>query len=120
MLNNSATSAILRQIVRKLDCKPPEVLLKPIPAIQEPFSLDCVGPLPKTKTEDQYSLTILYSLTHFPEVVPLQNIGASSIVKVLIRFFTYVRLPKSVQSNQGSNFMSGLFPSKVSTWHPTV
>ena len=82
MLNNSATFALLCQIVQKLDCKPPEVLLKPIPVIQEPFSLDCVGPLPKTKTENQYLLTVMYLLTRFPEAIPLPNIGASSIVKI--------------------------------------
>lgn len=47
--------------------------------------------------------------THFPEAIPLHNIKASSVVKALIRFFTFVGLPKSVQSDQGLNFMSGLF-----------
>ena len=30
-------------------------------------------------------------------------------MKALVRFFTFVGLPKSVQSDQGSNFMSGIF-----------
>ena len=29
-------------------------------------------------------------------------------MKALLRFFTFVGLPKSVQSDQGSNFMSGV------------
>ena len=30
-------------------------------------------------------------------------------MKALIKFFTLVGLPKSIQSDQGSNFMSGIF-----------
>ena len=47
--------------------------------------------------------------TRFPEAVPLRNIKTKSIVKALIKFFTIVGLPKSVQSDHGSNFMSGIF-----------
>ena len=42
-------------------------------------------------------------------MIPLRSIKAPNIVKVLIKFFTFVGLPKVVQSDQGSNFMSGLF-----------
>ena len=49
------------------------------------------------------------SSTRFPEAIPLRNIKAKGIVKALIKFFTLVGLPKSIQSNQGSNFMSGIF-----------
>ena len=47
--------------------------------------------------------------THFPEAIPLRNIKKKNIVKALVRFFMFVGLPKSVQSDQGSNFMSGIF-----------
>ena len=47
--------------------------------------------------------------TRFPEAIPLRNIKTKSIVKALINFFTFVGLPKSVQSDRGSNFMSGIF-----------
>ena len=90
----------------------PKAQLHPIPAIGEPFShilVDCVGPLPKTKTGNQYLLTIMCTATRFPEATPLRNIKARSIVKALIKFFTFVGLPKSIQSDQGTNFMSGTF-----------
>ena len=48
-------------------------------------------------------------LTRFPEAIPLRNIKAPKIAKALIKFFTLFGLPKSVQSDQGSNFMSHLF-----------
>ena len=90
----------------------PKAQLQPIPAFDEPFSrilIDCVGPLPRTKSGNEYLLTIMCTSTRFPEVIPLRNIKTKSIVKSLIKFFTFVGLPKSVQSDQGSNFMSGIF-----------
>ena len=86
--------------------------LQPIPAFDEPFSrilIDCVGPLPRTKSGNEYLLTIMCTSTRFPEVIPLRNIKTKSVVKALIKFFTFIGLPKSVQSDQGSNFMSGIF-----------
>ena len=47
--------------------------------------------------------------TRFPEGIPLRNIKTKSIVKAVIKIFTFVGFPKSVQSDQGSNFMSGIF-----------
>ena len=92
----------------------PKAQLQPIPAFDEPFSrilIDCVGPLPRarTKSGNEYLLTIMCTSTRFPEAIPLRNMKTKSIVKALIKFFTFVGLPKSVQSDQGSNFMSGKF-----------
>ena len=96
------------QMVRKPNQRPPAAPLKPIPVSAEPFShviIDCVGPLPKTKEGNQYLLTIMCLSTRFPEAIPLRNIKAPKIAKALIKFFTLFELPKSVQSDQGSNFM---------------
>ena len=48
-------------------------------------------------------------MTGFQKAIPLTNIKIKDIVKALVKFFTVVGLLKSVQSDQGSNFMSGLF-----------
>ena len=47
--------------------------------------------------------------TKFPETISLRNIRADTIVKHLIKLFTLVGLSKTVQSDQGSNFLAGLF-----------
>ncbi|XP_065894244.1 uncharacterized protein [Dysidea avara] len=102
------------QLAGKPNQHPPVSPLIPIPTMEEPFSriiVDCVGPLPKTRAGNQYLLTIMCASTRFPEAIPLRNIKADKIVKALIKFFTFVGLPKVVQSDQGSNFMSGLFQS---------
>ena len=119
------------QMVGKPNQSIPKAPLQPIPAVQEPFSriiVDCVGPLPKTRSGNQYLLTIMCASTRFPEAIPLRNIKAKTIVKALTKFFTLVGLPSSIQSDQGSNFMSGVFQQvmhelgitqyKSSAYHP--
>ena len=64
----------------------------PIPAFDEPFTrvlVDCVGPLPRTKSGHQYLLTIMDLSTRFPEAIPLRKITAKVVVvEALMQFFT--------------------------------
>ena len=119
------------QMVGKPNQTIPKAHLQPIPAFDEPFNriiIDCVGPLPKTKSGNEYLDKIMCACTRFPEAIPLGNIKTKNIVKALVKFFTFVGLPKSVQSHQGSNFMSGIFQQvmhelgitqyKSSPYHP--
>ena len=104
------------QVVGKHQLDPPVAPLKPIPAFGEPFSrviVDCVGPLPRTRTGNKYMLTIMCASTWFPEAIPLRNIKAVTISRALIKFFTLFGLPKEIQSDQGSNFTTGLFQQVV-------
>ncbi|KAI2660984.1 Retrovirus-related Pol polyprotein [Labeo rohita] len=93
----------------KLAGKPNQVIppapLVPIPVIGEPFEhviVDCVGPLPKTKSGNQYLLTIMCTATRFAEATPLRKITAPVIIKALVKFFSTFGLPKIVQSDQES------------------
>ena len=119
------------QTVGKPNQSIPRAPLKPIPAFQEPFShvlIDCVGPLPKTRAGNQYLLTIMCMSTRFPEAIPLRDISAKKIIQALVKFFTLVGLPQTLQSDQGSNFMSHVFQQvmyelgieqkKSSAYHP--
>ena len=49
--------------------------------------MDCAGPPPKTKSGNQYLLTIMCASTRFREAIPLRNIKAKTIVKALTKFF---------------------------------
>ncbi|XP_072348726.1 uncharacterized protein [Scyliorhinus torazame] len=83
--------------------------LIPIPAFEELFTrvlIDCVGPLPKTKSGNQYLLTTMDVSTRFPEAIPVRNITAKKIVEEILQFFTRYGLPTEIQSDQGSNFTS--------------
>jgi hypothetical protein len=100
------------QMIGKPNQSIPVAPLHPIPAFDEPFSrilIDCVGPLPKTKSGNCYLLTMMCVATRFPEAIPLRKINAQSIVKAITKFFTVFGLPKEIQSDQGSNFMSRIF-----------
>jgi len=104
------------QVVGKPNQKIPKAPLIPIPVIDEPFSrviVDCVGPLPRTRSGNEYLLTVMCSATRFPEAIPLRNIKAPTISKALVKFFTLVGLPRSIQSDQGTNFLSGIFTQVV-------
>ncbi|MCP4254336.1 MAG: hypothetical protein GY775_13195, partial [Candidatus Scalindua sp.] len=97
------------QMVGKPNQVIPPAPLQPIPAVNEAFSdilIDCVGPLPKTKSGNQYLLTIMCKSTRFPEAIPLRNIKAQTIIKALTKFFCFVGVPKTCQHDQGTNFMS--------------
>lgn len=96
--------------------KPNQVIspapLKPIPVMNEPFEklvIDCVGPLPRTKSGHSYLLTLMCSATRFPEAIPLRSLKTPAIVKAIVKFCTTFGLPKFIQSDQGSNFMSRVF-----------
>ena len=119
------------QVVGKLNQVIPPAPLQPIPVCGKPFShiiIDCVGPLPKTKSSNKYLLTIMCRFTCFPEAISLRNIKAPRIADSLVKFFTFVGLLISVQSDQGSNFMSsvmqqavfqlGIKQYKSSAYHP--
>uniref|UniRef100_A0A8C1PIS4 Integrase catalytic domain-containing protein n=1 Tax=Cyprinus carpio TaxID=7962 RepID=A0A8C1PIS4_CYPCA len=98
----------------------PPAPLFPVPVVAEPFEhiiIDCVGPLPRSKSGCKYLLTIMCMTTRFPEVVPLCTITARTISKALVKFFTVFGLPKVVQSDQGTNFTSCMFSQVLKRLH---
>ena len=100
------------QITGKPNQVIPPAPLQPIPVASEPFEhviLDCIGQLPRTKSGNQWLLTIMCSLTRFPEAIPLRRITAPIIIKALLGFFSLFGLPKTVQTDRGTNFMSHVF-----------
>uniref|UniRef100_A0A8C5DT92 Gypsy retrotransposon integrase-like protein 1 n=1 Tax=Gouania willdenowi TaxID=441366 RepID=A0A8C5DT92_GOUWI len=104
------------QLAGKPNQPVPPAPLKPIPVLGEPFErviLDCVGPLPKTKAGHQYILTIMCAATRFPHAVPLRSLRTKPVVKALLWFFSTFGLPREIQTDRGTNFMSKLFSQVV-------
>ena len=100
------------QMVGKPNQIIPKAPLQPIVVPQEPFEkivIDCVGPLPKTKSGNQYLLTLMCATTRYPDAIPLKNISAKNIVKHILRYFTNFGIPKVIQTDRGTNFTSDLF-----------
>ncbi|XP_047500268.1 uncharacterized protein LOC125046527 [Penaeus chinensis] len=103
------------QVVGKPNLKIPVAPLYPIPAISD-FShviIDCVGPLPKTKSGNNYLLTIMCSSTRYPEANPVLKISSKTIVKELTKFFCTYGIPRVIQSDQGSNLLSKAFQTAM-------
>ena len=53
-------------------------------------------------------LLLMCSSSRFPESIPLRNIKAQKIISHLVKLFTFVGLPKAIQSDLGSNFHSNI------------
>ena len=86
--------------------------------IGEPFErviVDCVGPLPKTRAGNQFLLTVMCSASRYPEAIPLRKITNRAVVTALIKFFSTFGLPKVLQTDQGTNFLSQLFAKVLQT-----
>ena len=103
----------------------------PLPVMSEPFhriAMDIVGPLPRSRSGNQYILVVCDYATRYPEAVPLRSIDAGTIAEELIKFFSRVGIPEEVLTDQGSNFTSQLLreiysmlhvsPIRTSLYHP--
>ena len=92
-VSNYCRSCHTCQVVGKPNQVIPKAGLQSVPAFDEPFSriiIDCVGPWPKTKSGNEYLLTIMCASTRFPELIPLSNIKTKTILNALVKFFSFV------------------------------
>ncbi|XP_068209250.1 uncharacterized protein [Palaemon carinicauda] len=95
----------------------PNQPIKPVPlspqivcsVLFEKVILDCVGPLPKSKKQNQYLMTVMCSSIRYPDAIPMRNISAKTLIPHLVNIFTQYGIPRIVQTDQGTNFTSTLF-----------
>lgn len=86
--------------------------LYPIPSVEQPFEhllIDCVGPLPPSKSGSKFLLTVMCQSTRYPAAYAMRNITTRSVVKALSQFISIFGIPKVIQSDQGTNFTSKMF-----------
>ena len=67
------------------------------------------GHCPKPKSQNEYLLTLWCSSTRFLEAFPRKSIKPNAILVALTKFITPLGLPKSIQSDQVTNFMAHAF-----------
>lgn len=75
----------------------------------EHFIIDCMGPLPQSKSGRKYMLTVMCQSTRYPVAYPLCVISTKSVVKALTQVISIFGFPKIIQSEWGSNFSSNFF-----------
>ena len=84
-----------------------------VPIIDVPFkrvAIDLVGPMfPATDRGNRYLLTLVDYATRYPEAVVLKNVETETVAEALVSIFTRVGVPMEVLSDQGGQFMSGVF-----------
>ncbi|KAL2077768.1 hypothetical protein ACEWY4_027272 [Coilia grayii] len=88
------------------------VPLCPIPAVGKPFEhliIDCVGPLPPSKSGCTYLLTVMCQSTRYPAAYPIRSITTKAVVRALTQFISIFGIPKVIQSDRGTNFTSKMF-----------
>lgn len=73
-----------------------------------------MGPLPRTKSGKEYLLTLMCMTTRYPEAIPVRTIKSKTIVPLIVNFFSKFGMPKEIQSDQGTNFMSKAFSQAMS------
>ncbi len=77
--------------------KVPVAPLQPIAAVTTPFShltIDCVGPLPRSKAGHAYLLTVMCQTTRYPAAFPLRSITSKAILKALTSFMSILAFQK--------------------------
>ena len=72
--------------------------LHPIAVANKPFEhllIDCVGPLPKSKSGSLYLFTVLCQTARYPAAFPMRNITTKSVLKALTQFMSVFGIPKT-------------------------
>ena len=101
----------------------PKGPLIPLPVVTEPFrriAMDVVGPLPRSRSGNQYILVLCDYTTRYPEVVLLRSVDAEHVAEEIVKVFTRVGVPEEILTDQGSNFTSQLLREvyRLRTAHP--
>jgi hypothetical protein len=74
--------------------------------------VDIVGPLPISQRGNQYLLTIIDRFSRWIEAIPINNISAESVSRVVLdQWVCRYGVPKCLISDQGRQFESQLFTS---------
>lgn len=94
------------------DRRSPKALIRPLEPVTKLFErvgIDMIGKLPKTVSGNEYALVLVDHYTHWPEVFPVKDQTASTVANIIVNeIFPRYGFPKSLVSDQGTNFMSEL------------
>ncbi len=91
----------------------------PIPFTPFEFiSFDVIGPLPNTKKQNRYVLSIIDFLTRYATLVPLRNTKSTSICTALINeIFLVHGPPRQILTDQAASFHSILAYDLYKQWN---
>ena len=82
-----------------------------MPLHSKPFenvAVDLAGPLPRTREGYKYILTYICLSSRYSDARPLKTVMVSELAEALLDFFCQCGIPKTVLSDQGTQFMSNV------------
>lgn len=101
----------LKKLVR-IKTKQPMVLTDTPDAAFDKISMDIMGPLPITRSENRYILTIQDLLTKYSLAIPLPSAGAIQVAHAFTEELVCVfGAPKAILTDQGTHFLNSLMRS---------
>lgn len=94
----------------------------------EKLCLDIVGPLPLTENGNKYIITMQDELTKYSQAYSVPQHDSETIAKTLFNFISHYGIPKSILTDQGTDFLSqvmrdfsklfGMKQIKTTAYHP--
>ncbi|KAL6419715.1 hypothetical protein ACFW04_013679 [Cataglyphis niger] len=101
-------SCQLKKLVR-VKTKQPMVLTDTPDSAFDKVSMDIMGPLPTTRSGNNYILTIQDLLTKYSLALPLKHAGAIDVADAFTNeFICTFGAPKAILTDQGSHFLNSL------------
>ncbi|KAL6419799.1 hypothetical protein ACFW04_011187 [Cataglyphis niger] len=99
---------LLKKLVR-VKTKQPMVLTDTPDSAFDKVSMDIMGPLPTTRSGNNYILTIQDLLTKYSLALPLKHAGAIDVADAFTNeFICTFGAPKAILTDQGSHFLNSL------------
>lgn len=93
------------------------------------IACDCVGPLTRSTDGHLYVITVIDLFSRYLTAIPVRNIKATTIIRELTRYFCNHGMPKTILTDNGSNYTSSQFKEwlellgvehrKTSIYHPS-
>ena len=104
----TCSSCQKKKLVRVKTKQPMQITDTPT-KVFEKLQMDIVGPLPETETGNRYILTWQDCLSKYSGGIPLSNVEAPTIAVAFAEaFICLYGCPESVQTDQGSQFLSSI------------
>lgn len=97
--------------INKTNFRPSKAPMEITSTSNKPFeklAIDIVGPLPQTLNNNRFILTMQDDLTKFSYAIPIPNHESETVARELSKFITLFGIPRSILTDQGTDFMSRL------------
>lgn len=102
---NNCKSCQVNKTVRRKN-KSPMIITTTSTTSFERVAMDIVGPLPTSSDGNRFILTLQDDLTKFSQAFCIPSHDAETKADKLILFMSYFGIPKTILTDQGSEFMS--------------